>query len=68
MKLTWAESGGTEDWLGAKVKGNMEELDLVGISDSLVEWLLDEASCIDAPFLTRFEPAVVETFQTSCIS
>jgi hypothetical protein len=42
---------------------------LDGTSDSFVVWLHEEeASWLDGPFLTRFAPAVVETFQTSCSS
>ena len=62
-KLTWAESAWTEGWM---VTG-AEALDLDAMSDSFAEWLLDaEASRIDEPFFTRFEPAVVETFHASC--
>ena len=43
--------------------------DLDEASDSFVKWLLEaEDSLIDEAFFTRFAPAVVETFQTSCVN
>lgn len=67
-KLTCEESAWLEDWLVPEFKVNPEVFDLEDTSNSFVGWLLDvEASFIDEPFFTRFEPAVVETFQTSWI-
>lgn len=49
----------------ANVKGNAKPLDLGAESGSFVDLLLDPSW---TTFLTRFEPAVVETFHTSYIN